>query len=92
MLALALQQEDDSALASASGTIPRAPSVHQPAPAGDEAVALALQQEERALLEQQTGTDTCAPTVAMRGQGVAFREDGIRGAGTDRRGLQDRER
>lgn len=89
MLALALQQEDAS---SASRLTPPAPSAHHAAPVDDEVVARALQQEEQALLEQHPRTNSAAPTRAMRGQGMAFREDENRGAYGDRSGLQDRDR
>eukprot|EP00904_Undaria_pinnatifida_P005402 jgi/Undpi1/1992/HiC_scaffold_12.g05379.m1 len=92
MLALALQQEDASALASASGPTPRAPSTSQTAPTGDEAVALALHQEERALLEQRTGADRAASTLPNENQGESLREGAARGTASDRRGLQDRDR
>lgn len=92
MLALALQQEDASALASASGPTPRAPSTSQTAPTGDEAVALALHQEERALLEQRIGADRAASTLPNENQGESLREGAARGTASDRRGLQDRDR
>lgn len=92
MLALALQQEDASALASASGPTPRAPPTSQTAPVGDEAVALALHQEERALLEQRIGGDRATSTLPAANQGEPLREGAVRGVATDRRGLQDRDR
>lgn len=92
MLALALQHEDASALASASGPNPRAPSTSRTAPVGDEAVALALHQEERALLEQRIGGDRATATLATANQGEPLREGTVRGAATDRRGLQNRDR
>lgn len=67
MLALALQQEDASALASASPT--------QPELVGDEAVAMALLNEDRALLEQRLGGGNEDTTLAAGRQGVPFRED-----------------
>lgn len=68
MIALALQQEDASALASASPT--------QPDLAGDEAVAMALLSEDRALLEQQRiGGGNDDTTLAAGRQGVPVRED-----------------
>lgn len=92
LLALALQHEDASALASASGPTPRAPLTSQTAPTGDEAVALALHQEERALLEQRIGADRAASILPTENQGDSLREVAARGAATDRRGLQDRDR
>lgn len=68
MLALALQQEDASALGSASPT--------QPDLAGDEAVAMALLNEDRALLEQQRiGGGNDNTTLVAGRQGVPVRED-----------------
>lgn len=67
MLALALQQEDASALASASPT--------QPDLVGDEAVAMALLSEDRALLEQRIGGGNDDRTLTAGSQGVPFRED-----------------
>lgn len=64
MLALALQQEDASALASTSP--------NQSAVLGDEAVAMALQGEERGLLEQRIGRDNVDSTLAGA---PPFRED-----------------
>lgn len=80
MLALALQQEDASGSGNAT-----APSAHQSAPVGDEAVALALQQEERALLEQQRRT-------ALEAQRVTVVGEGTRGPDEDRSGFQERDR
>ena len=67
MLALALQQEDASTLASASPI--------QPDLAGDEAVAMALLSEDRALLEQRTGSGNDNTTAVAGGQGTPARED-----------------
>lgn len=67
MLALALQQEDASALASASPT--------QPDLVGDEAVAMALLNEDRALLDQRIGGGDHDTTIVARRQGVPSRED-----------------
>lgn len=67
MLALALQQEDASALTSASPT--------QPDIAGDEAVAMALLNEDRALLEQRTAGGNDDTTRVAGRQGVPVRED-----------------
>lgn len=67
MLALALQQEDASALASASPA--------QPGPVGDEAVAMALLTEDRALQEQRIGDGNHDTTLVAGSQGVPFRED-----------------
>lgn len=67
MLALALQQEDASALASAAPT--------QPDLAGDEAVAMALLNEDRALLEQRTAGGNDDTTLVAGRHGVPSRED-----------------
>lgn len=67
MLALALQQEDASALGSASPTLPDL--------AGDEAVAMALLSEDRALLEQRAGGGNDDTNFAAGRQGVPLRED-----------------
>lgn len=68
MLALALQQEDASALASTSPD--------QSTLLGDEAVAMALLgQEEHPPLEQRLGGGNADPPLAVAGQGVPFRED-----------------
>lgn len=94
MLALALQEEDASALASRAPPANDQPNVVpgvQPGqdeastPAwGDAAVALALQQEERAMLQQQR---EAANNVESRdGQGTPSREEGVRRTS----GLQDR--
>lgn len=87
MLALALQQEDASALPSASEPIPRGTLNHQTAPVGDEAVALALHREERALLEQRIEAND-ASIAAAGGQRASSREDSTRRADTP----QDRSR
>lgn len=92
MLALALQQEDASALASASGPTARAPSTSQTAPTGDEAVALALHRQERALLEQRIGGDRATATLPAASQGEPLADGAVRGVPTDRRGFQDRDR
>lgn len=94
MLALALQQEDASSLASRAPSANNQPTVvpgAQPGPDeastaiwGDEAVALALQQEERALLEQQREAATNAES--RDGQRTPSREEGMRRPS----GLQER--
>ncbi|CAM9653922.1 unnamed protein product [Laminaria digitata] len=92
MLALALQQEDASALATASGPTARAPSTSQTAPTGDEAVALALHRQERALLEQRIGGDRATATLPAASQGEPLADGAVRGVPTDRRDFQDRDR
>lgn len=86
MLALALQEEDASSLASRAPSANHQPSVVPGAQPGqgegsravwrDEAVALALQQEERALLEQQR--EAVANAESRDGQRTHFREEGMR--------------
>lgn len=68
MLALALQQEDETALESTSP--------NQATVLGEEAVAMALfGQEERAPLEQRLGGGTAGLPLAPTGQGAPFTED-----------------